>query len=81
VRSGADWTHNRTYVGVAMRLCVNIGLHRASPATTAVGVDAELRKRVFWSCYGLDRQIAVLLGRPFSLSDRDIDCPVSESLL
>lgn len=64
-----------------MRICIELGFHRKSRATTRIGIDAELRKRVFWSCYGLDRQISILLGRPFALSDRDIDCPVCGPLL
>lgn len=32
-----------------------------------------MRKRVFWSCYCLDRQVSIILGRPFSISDRDVD--------
>lgn len=32
-----------------------------------------MRKRIFWTCYYLDRQISIILGRPFAISDRDID--------
>lgn len=38
-----------------------------------VGFDVEMRKRLFWSCYTMDRQISIPLGRPFAISDRDID--------
>lgn len=38
-----------------------------------IGFDVEMRKRLFWSCYTMDRQISIPLGRPFSISDRDID--------
>jgi hypothetical protein len=38
-----------------------------------LGFDVEMRKRLFWSCYTMDRQISIPLGRPFSISDRDID--------
>ena len=61
-------------------MSIDFGLHRRSAATTRPGINAELRKRVFWSCYCLDRQVAILLGRPFALSDRDIDCPVIHCL-
>lgn len=36
----------------------------------------ELRKRLFWSCYNLDRQVSIPLGRPFALSNREIDVPL-----
>jgi len=38
-----------------------------------LGFDVEMRKRLFWFCYTMDRQISIPLGRPFSISDRDID--------
>lgn len=38
-----------------------------------LGFDVEMRKRLFWSCYTMDRQVSIPLGRPFSISDRDID--------
>jgi hypothetical protein len=37
------------------------------------GFDVEMRKRLFWSCYTMDRQVSIPLGRPFAISDRDID--------
>lgn len=38
-----------------------------------LGFDVEMRKRLFWSCYTLDRQVSIPLGKPFSISDFDID--------
>lgn len=38
-----------------------------------LGFDVEMRKRLFWSCYTFDRQVSIPLGRPFAISDRDID--------
>ncbi|KAK5655169.1 hypothetical protein OQA88_6068 [Cercophora sp. LCS_1] len=35
--------------------------------------ESELRKRLFWACYAFDRQISIPMGRPFAISDRDID--------
>jgi hypothetical protein len=72
-----------TYVGLAMRLCIDLGLHRRTKArgslrTTLPTLGAlEMRKRVFWTTYCLDRQVSIVLGRPFSISDRDIDAEVS----
>ncbi|RDW70997.1 hypothetical protein BP6252_07560 [Coleophoma cylindrospora] len=64
-----------TYVGLAIRIAVDLGLHRRTSAMRQVGLDNELRKRLFWSCYNLDRQVSIPLGRPFALSNRDIDVP------
>ena len=38
-----------------------------------LGFDTEIRKRRFWSCYTLDRQVSIPLGRPFAIYDQDID--------
>ncbi|EIW68705.1 hypothetical protein TREMEDRAFT_74148 [Tremella mesenterica DSM 1558] len=58
--------------GFAMRLCVELGLHRkVSPENDVL--TNELRKRVFWSVYCFDRLICLSSGRPFNLIDRDID--------
>ncbi|ORY26900.1 fungal-specific transcription factor domain-domain-containing protein [Naematelia encephala] len=58
--------------GFAMRLCVELGLHRKA-APNVAPITHELRKRVFWSAYCFDRLICLSSGRPFNLSDRDID--------
>ncbi|WVQ84014.1 hypothetical protein IAT38_006159 [Cryptococcus sp. DSM 104549] len=61
-----------TICGFAMRLCVELGLHRkASP--TDDPLENEVRKRIFWSAYSLDRLISLASGRPFNLGEGDID--------
>jgi hypothetical protein len=62
-----------TYIGLAMRACINLGMHRKSVAKGSSLFEHEMRKRIFWTCYCLDRQISIILGRPFAISDRDID--------
>ena len=64
--------------GVAMRSCLELGLHREQPHSTPSGDDdsgesAALRRRVFWSAYCLDRQICSALQRPLSTPDAAID--------
>ncbi|KAK5120928.1 hypothetical protein LTR85_005712 [Meristemomyces frigidus] len=62
-----------TYIGLAMRIAIDLGLHRQTTAMNRLGFDVEMRKRLFWSCYTMDRQISIPLGRPFSVADHDID--------
>jgi hypothetical protein len=59
--------------GLAMRTCVELGLHRDAHYAKFSAFEAQLRRRLFWSVYFLERVIAVSLGRPYSISDRDID--------
>jgi hypothetical protein len=70
----------RTLVGVAMRLCIELGLHRQK-RKQAPSVISEIGKRLFWSCYYLDRELSVSLGRPSSIADHDIDVEVSPKLV
>lgn len=68
------------YVGLAMRLCVDLGLHRKTNGRQVGSMaESEMRKRVFWTGYCLDRQVSIVLGRPFAISDRDIDAEVSRT--
>ncbi|KAI1390332.1 fungal-specific transcription factor domain-containing protein [Hypoxylon trugodes] len=61
-----------TYVGEAMRLCIELGLHRR-PRRPQLNIDGEMDKRRFWTAYFLDRDISIAVGRPPSISDHDID--------
>lgn len=65
-----------TYARMAMLVAINLGLHRKTIAMRRPSIDTELRKRVFWATYAFDRQISIPLGRPFAISDRDIDVPL-----
>lgn len=59
-----------TYIGLAMRACINLGMHRKTAARGCSMLDREMNKRIFWTAYSLDRQISIILGRPFAISDR-----------
>ncbi|KAK9467610.1 fungal-specific transcription factor domain-containing protein [Lipomyces arxii] len=62
-------------VGTSMRVAVALGLHRQSSGIHLNLINQEVRKRVFWATYSVDRVVTTLLGRPVMLSDRDIDVP------
>ncbi|EXM09650.1 hypothetical protein FOIG_00003 [Fusarium odoratissimum NRRL 54006] len=53
-----------------MRYCIDNGLHRQ--ATNLPPSLDERRKRIFWTAYMLERSVARAMGRPHSISDRDI---------
>lgn len=68
-------------IGIAMRMCIELGMHRkriiVSGGYTA---DADQLRCIFWSCYCLDRQTSIILGRPFALADQDIDAGLPEGV-
>ncbi len=73
--------------GMAIRSAVALGLHRGQTtdiisrqelSSEEITKREELRARVFWSAYGIERVNGLILGRPFSISDVDIDLPMPE---
>lgn len=61
-------------VGIAMRMCIELGMHRKRPHVSSRDAESEDHLRcIFWSCYCLDRQTSIILGRPFAVADQDID--------
>lgn len=60
------------YVGLATRLSIDLGLHRRMKSRKP-SIRHEMDKRIFWSLYYLDREVAIAMGRPLALSDHDID--------
>ncbi|WVQ71978.1 hypothetical protein IAR50_001521 [Cryptococcus sp. DSM 104548] len=62
--------------GLSMRTAVEIGLHRRTRSKAEREKDPrryEMKKRVFWAVYSLDRMMSAQLGRPSGIQDRDID--------
>lgn len=63
--------------GLVLRSIFKSGLHRCpvryKHLTTT---DHDMRKRVFWSAYCLDRYVSQTLGHPLGIQDSDFDvCP------
>jgi hypothetical protein len=82
-------------LGSALRLCIDLGLHyegsvksksSLSDPTNFNGtanfdpITVDLRRRLFWCTYALDRQVCVYLGRPFGIPDESIKVPFPSEL-
>ncbi|KAJ5164128.1 uncharacterized protein N7500_005958 [Penicillium coprophilum] len=63
--------------GTTMQIVTALGLHRKQPAKVSNNrcsyLELELRKRIFWSVYTLDKYLSIMFGRPRLLHDEDID--------
>ncbi len=63
--------------GTTVHLIMALGLHRRKHSRAAdvpgAYIEIECQKRVFWSAYIVDRYLSVILGRPRTLNDEDID--------
>ncbi|KAJ9150695.1 Protein STB5-like protein 3 [Pleurostoma richardsiae] len=65
-------------VGIACRKAMLLGLSRkASSEDKALSpTDVELRRRLFWSLYVLDRMTAISMGHSVALIDDNMDVPL-----
>jgi hypothetical protein len=53
-----------TVVGLAIRTAQGLGLHLDPAKFTSDRIEQEVRKRVWWGCFVLDRVLGVKVGRP-----------------
>ncbi|OGE49330.1 hypothetical protein PENARI_c022G11331 [Penicillium arizonense] len=65
-----------TYFGLALKLAVQNGMHRRYHGEGLSSRMIEVRNRVFWTAYTIEKRISILHGRPSSLSDPDVDGPL-----
>ncbi|KAJ5103422.1 hypothetical protein N7532_003951 [Penicillium argentinense] len=72
LQSSAKLSTCYSYVGIALRSALRLGLHR-SVAADFNPIEKELRKRIFWVVRKMDVYVSTLLGLPQMLSDDDID--------
>ncbi|KAG0177954.1 hypothetical protein DFQ28_003009 [Apophysomyces sp. BC1034] len=68
IRSSRTWM----YSGMAVRMCLELGLHTANYSSQMSQFDVELRKRVLWTCYVVDKLESCTMERPWMLKSKDI---------
>ncbi|BFZ54269.1 hypothetical protein PYCC9005_001302 [Savitreella phatthalungensis] len=72
------------YIGIAIRMAQVLGLANAQaypPARFSRGVEfieAETRRRTFWSCFLMDRLLSNGLGRPQMIARADVSVPLPQ---
>ncbi|PKS11766.1 hypothetical protein jhhlp_001059 [Lomentospora prolificans] len=62
------------WLGIAIRMGQDLGLYLDSGPWPVV--EGEMRKRVWWTLYALDRSLGLELGRPVAIDDDDCDVPL-----
>ncbi|KAH8909980.1 hypothetical protein BR93DRAFT_444523 [Coniochaeta sp. PMI_546] len=62
-----------SFVGIALRSAIRMGLHRRLPHAKLTPIEDESRKRVFFVIRQMDTYISAILGFPMMLSHEDID--------
>ncbi|WZH39143.1 uncharacterized protein QYS62_000051 [Fusarium acuminatum] len=65
--------------GLLSRAIFLAGLHRCPCRYAQLSIDeCDIRKRLFWSIYVLDRYLSQALGHPLGIQDSDVDvCPLT----
>ncbi|KAK9237661.1 fungal-specific transcription factor domain-containing protein [Lipomyces kononenkoae] len=61
-----------SYIGIALRAALRLGLHR-KVAYSFSPVESEVRKRVFWTIRKMDIHVSAMLGLPRCIDENDID--------
>ncbi|KAI9727659.1 MAG: hypothetical protein M1828_005887 [Chrysothrix sp. TS-e1954] len=72
LQSSAKLSTCYTFIGVALRSALRMGLHRALRSAFDP-IQAEVRKRVFFVIRSLDVTVGAMLGMPITLNESDID--------
>lgn len=63
-------------LGLALRMAINMGMHRSFGAESLHPHVRELRNRLWWSVYVAERMFSVEMGRPLAINDTEIDAPL-----
>lgn len=72
LQSTANLSTCYSYIGIALRSSLRMGLHR-NLAFDFDPIERESRRRVFWIIRKMDTYVSALLGFPHMLSSDDID--------
>lgn len=67
-------------LGSAIRLCVDLGLHAEKLNKNYEPFIRDVRRRLFWCCYSMDRQVCAYFGRPVSIPDVNVTTMFPSSL-
>ncbi|KAI1340088.1 fungal-specific transcription factor domain-containing protein [Xylariaceae sp. FL0016] len=68
----ASWS----WLGKAVRAAQDLDLHLEVGMRSLV--EADMRRRVWWAIYVLDRTLGLEMGRPFMIDDNDCDTALPE---
>ncbi|KAL5604766.1 uncharacterized protein BROUX77_004952 [Berkeleyomyces rouxiae] len=73
LQMSSDMNRGYAFVGVALRMCIRMGLHRNIHDSSMSYIEIEERRRVFFLVRHLDIQISYMLGFPLLLNFDDVD--------
>ncbi|KAL6872278.1 FAD/NAD(P)-binding domain-containing protein [Trichoderma longibrachiatum] len=69
-----------TVLGLAIRFAYDLELHRPPDPEQFDCIEQEVRKRVWYACFGLDKLFSMMYGRPAATSTATFSTPLPEDL-
>ncbi|RFU79707.1 hypothetical protein TARUN_2513 [Trichoderma arundinaceum] len=69
-----------TVLGLAIRIAYDLELHRPPDPDKFDCIEQEVRKRVWYACFGLDKLLSMMYGRPAATSTATFSTPLPEDL-
>ncbi|OTA05277.1 Zn2Cys6 transcriptional regulator [Trichoderma parareesei] len=64
-----ELNHCWTVIGLAIRTAQELGLYLDPANFTEDIIEQEIRKRVWWGCFVIDRLVSIKVGRPPTIHD------------
>lgn len=71
--------HSWTLSGTVSRMALSLGLNRQVRGHMDP-VEREMRHRLFWSVYNLDRLLSISFGKPLAIDEDDVEIPLPSKL-
>lgn len=68
------------FLGLATRLAIELNLHNEKLVMSRLNLDAaNIRRWLFWATYVFERNLCVIIGRPFSIPDEAIETQLPDA--
>ncbi|CAG7560924.1 unnamed protein product [Fusarium equiseti] len=69
-----------TYLGLAIKMGIQNGMHRKPRGVEVDSWTVEMRNRLWWTAFTLERRVSVLHGRPASITAMEMDTELPQDL-
>ncbi|KAJ5083093.1 fungal-specific transcription factor [Penicillium argentinense] len=66
------------YISLSVRLAMQNGMHRRPRDDAFDNQMKEIRNRIWWTAYSLERKLSIFHGRPLSVNRRDVDADMPQ---
>ena len=68
-------------LGCALRMAQTLGMHREGTNSSFDPIERNIRRRVWWTMYLFEQNLAVVLGRPSAVHDTEVNVGLPEEMM